>query len=131
MKQYVIAFLSGLAALLVYGSWAAYANFEHGRSAWVMAATVQGVYAFVSTLTVTVCAQWIYIKVGRGIKGILVGFGSSFIVMLAIPIAVHSWAGTPDIVQTILPGIVWGSLYLISYLLLQEKSSKLGSLARG
>lgn len=124
MKQYLIAILSALAAMFVYGGWAAYANFEHGRDAWTMAATIQGIYAFISTLSVTVCAQWIYMKCGRGVRGIVLGFSISFVLMLAIPVGVHSLAGTPDILQTILPGLIWGALYLLSYLVLQEKSFK-------
>ena len=122
MKQYLIAILSALAAMLIYGAWAAYANFEHGRHAWIMAAIVQGVYAFISTLSVTACAQWIYVKLGQGAKGVAIGFSISFALMVAIPIGVHSWAGTPDIFQTILPGLICGALYLFGYLVLQEKS---------
>jgi hypothetical protein len=124
VKQYLIALLSALAATLVYGSWAAYANFEHGRHAWVMAASVQGIYAFISTLSITGVAHWIYNKAGCGNKGIAIGFGASFMVMLAIPISVHSFVGTPDIIQTILPGAIWGAMYLLGYLLVQEKARK-------
>ena len=122
MKQYLAATLSALAAMFVYGGWAAYANFEYGRDVWLVSATVQGVYAFISTLTVTVCAQWVYMKCGRGARGIVVGFGISFILMLSIPVGVHSLVGTPNIVQTILPGLIWGALYLLGYLALQEKA---------
>lgn len=108
--------------MVVFGAWAVYANFEHGAHAWQMAGTVQGVYAFFSTLTVTVIAQWTYTECGRGVLGILVGFCASFAVMLAIPLTIHNLVRTPDILQTILPGLIWGSGYLICFLLLKEKS---------
>lgn len=120
----LIPYLNALAAMLVYGAWAIFANFEHGRSAWLMAGVIQGIYAFGSTLTVTVVARWAYLRAGAKLRGILCGFGLSFLVMLIIPVAVHSIAGTPNILQTILPGLIWGSGYLIGYLLLTEKNSK-------
>lgn len=124
LKKYRTGILNAFAAMIVYGAWAVYANFEHGAHAWQMAGTVQGIYAFISTLTVTVIAQWMYTKCGFGAFGILMGFCASFSVMLAFPLSIHSLVGTPDILQTILPGLVWGSGYLISFLLLKEKKVK-------
>ena len=125
IRQYRTSILNSFAAMLIYGSWAVYANFEHGAQAWKMAGAIQGVYAFFSTLSVTVVAQWVYTKCGRGWLGIVVGFLVSFVVMLTIPIAVHNLAGTPDILQTILPGLIWGSGYLILFLVLKERTNKL------
>ena len=113
-------FLTALAAGLGYGGWAAYANYEHGFSAWSKAASIQGVLAFFSTLIITHVAHKIYLQYGCKIRGILAGFSMSFIIMLAIPLAVHKLAGTPDVLQTILPGLIWGSIYLIGFLLSLE-----------
>ena len=110
--------------MLVYGGWAIFANFEHGRSAWLMAGIIQGIYAFGSTLAITVVAYWAYIRIGSGIQGILCSFGLSFLVMLSIPVSIHTVAGTPDILQTILPGLIWGSGYLIAYLVLTDRKKK-------
>jgi hypothetical protein len=112
--------LAALAAALGYGCWAGYANYEHGQSAWVMAAGVQGAYAFLSTLSISHVAHRTFLRHNRGIRGILVGFGMSFALMLAIPIVVHHLAGTPDIWQTILPGLIWGSIYLLGFLVSLE-----------
>lgn len=120
-SQYGTVFLNATAALLGYGAWAIYANFEHGREAWLMAGIVQGVYAFISTLSITAVAKWIYMKSGYGKLGIAAGFTASFIVMLAIPIGVHTVAGTPDILETILPGLIWGTVYLFGFLILTER----------
>lgn len=110
--------------MIIYGSWAVYANFEHGQHAWVVAGLVQGIYAFISTLTVTIAASWMYKKCGCGWRGIFIGFNFSFLIMLAIPVTVHNFANTPDILETILPGLIWGSGYLSVFLVLTERKNK-------
>lgn len=112
--------LTALAAAIGYGGWAVYANFEHGAHAWAMAGVIQGAYAFVSTLSITHVAHKVYVKYGCKIRGIITGFFMSFIIMLAIPLVVHNIAHTPNIWQTILPGLIWGSIYLIGFLVSLE-----------
>jgi hypothetical protein len=114
-------FLAAVAAAIVYGGWAIYANYEHGAHAWTMAGIVQASYAFISTLTITHIAHWAFLRTGGGSRGITTGFVASFIVMAAIPITVHTIAMTPDILQTILPGLIWGSLYLLGFLIASDK----------
>ncbi len=111
------ALFTALAAAIAYGGWAVYANYEHGLHSWVMAGIVQGVYAFFSTFFVTYVARLVFFKCKCAMRGILAGFATSFLVMLAIPMGVHCLAGTPDIVQTILPGLIWGSIYLLGFLI--------------
>lgn len=107
--------LTSIAAGLGYGGWAVYANFSHGLRAAAMAAIVQGIYAFALTGCITRVARWGFLRYG-GIQGWLAGFGMSFLAMLTIPLVVHSAVGTPEIGQTILPGLIWGSIYLIGFL---------------
>lgn len=112
-----LTLLTALAAALGYGGWAIFANFEHGIKPGVIAGLVQGVYAFISTLSITHIARWVFLKFNCAWRGITVGFIASFIVMIALPLSVHNLAGTPDIWQTILPGLIWGSIYLIGFLI--------------
>lgn len=104
-----------------YGGWAVFANYEHGPHAWAMAGAIQATYAFISTFFITTVAQRTYIKYNCGVRGVFAGFITSFIVMLAIPVTVHCIAGTPDILQTILPGLIWGSIYLMGFLITLNK----------
>lgn len=123
-KETIPILLNSVAALLAYGGWAVFANYEHGMQAWLTAGIVQGCYAFAATYSITSVAQWIYIKAGRGKTGIAAGFGASFLVMLSLPLTIHTLVHTPDIWETILPGLVWGSIYLIGYLYLKEIQEK-------
>jgi len=110
-------FLSALAAGIGYGGWAVYANYEHGVHAWAMAGAIQAIYAFISTLSITHVARKTFMKYSCGIKGVCAGFSMSFLVMLALPLLVHNFFGTPNIWATILPGLIWGSIYLIGFLI--------------
>ncbi len=120
-RKNIFALFSALAAAIVYGAWAIYANYEHGAHAWGMAGSIQAAYAFISTLSITHVAQWVFTKCNGGLHGVFLGFITSFIVMLALPLGVHSLAHTPDIWQTILPGLIWGSFYLLGVLITMNK----------
>lgn len=121
IKDNMVIFFNAFAALIVYGAWASYANFEHGAQAWIMAGSVQAVYAFFSTFFITKSAQFMYKKTGCGFSGVVYGFVSSFFIMFTIPLSIHSYVGTPDLIETILPGLIWGALYIVFFLALMEK----------
>jgi len=112
--------LTALAAALGYGGWAVYANYDHGIHASVVAGLIQGIYAFLSTFSITHVARKVYLKHNCKMRGIIVGFLMSFIIMLAIPLTVHSIFGTPNMWKTIMPGLIWGSIYLAGFLILTE-----------
>ena len=102
-----------LLAVLVYGSWAAFTNMDHGFHAALMAGLGQGAYAFVSTFTVTSLAQKSYSYFGAGVKGFLFSFIATFLVMLLIPLGIHSVLGTPDVLEAISLGLIWGTGYIL------------------
>lgn len=127
LKENRSSLLIAVAAAIGYGGWAVYANYEHGTHAWTMAGIVQASYAFFSTFAITHVARIAYVKYNcgvSGVSGVLAGFGMSFLVMLAIPLTVHNIVGTPDIWQTILPGLIWGSIYLMGFLISLNRAQK-------
>lgn len=113
--------LTALAAAFGYGGWAVYANHEYGLHVSIMAGIVQGTYAFFSTFSITHVAHKVYLKYHCKIRGIIAGFLMSFIIMLAIPLTVHSILGTPNLWKTITPGLIWGSIYLAGFLIFTER----------
>ena len=123
-KEKRAALLTAIAAAIGYGGWAVYANSDHGVHAFIIAGLVQATYAFFSTFFITHVAQRTFVKYDCGVRGVLAGFGASFVVMLAIPITVHNIMGTPEILHTILPGLIWGSIYLLGVLISLQSSQK-------
>ena len=116
-KSHWTIFSTAVLAAVVYGGWAVYANYGPDQHVWLMAGGIQGTYAFISTLSITHVARWAFLKYKCGWHGIKAGFLMSFIVMLALPLAVHSYFGTPNIWLTIAPGLAWGSVYLLGFLI--------------
>ena len=104
-----------LLAALVYGAWAAFVNSEHGNQAALKAGLVQGSYAFVSTWLISFIAKSMlaYWGYSQGVRWSAMSV--SWLVMLAIPVLLHTWQQTPDLLEAILPGLAIGSLYLWSY----------------
>lgn len=109
-----------LLAALVYGTWAAFANSEHGVAIALKAGLGQGSYALFSTFWVTVSAVRIFRLCRGGWIGVFAGFIVSFIVMISIPLTIHTLLRTPDTWQAILPGLVWGSGYIMVLLFKQR-----------
>ncbi len=123
-KTIPAVFFNAFAAGIGYGGWAVYANYEHGAHAWIMAGSIQGIYAFISTLFITQVAQKTCVKYQYGLKGITIGFIVSFLVMLTIPLFIHNLFGTPNIWMTILPGLIWGSIYLLGFLITLDTTQR-------
>ena len=105
--------LAGLLAFLVYGVWAGYVNSEYGVEIAVRSGLGQGIYAFFSTFFVTAMARRMLVKYGHGVNGIIISFSCSLIVMLAFPLTIHAILRTPDVIEAILPGLIWGTLYIV------------------
>lgn len=104
-----------LLAAIAYGCWAGWVNSEYGNNIALKTGIIQGSYAFISTAIVTMIAQTIlrYFDATPGSRWI--ALLASWSVMLAIPISLHTWQHTPDLLQAIIPGAIIGTLYLWTY----------------
>ncbi len=113
--------INAIVAGLAYGGWAYYANMDHSHEASVMAAFVQGSSSFTFTLAIT----WVALKLYRlrhcTKQGVVIGWLGSVFLLVTLPTLLHYVAGTPNILQTIAPGIIIGSAYLLIYLLHYRK----------
>ena len=85
----------------------------------------QGVYAFASTWLVTATAQQLLARLGYQPRGLVLSFLITFALMLSIPLLIHTLLQTADIWEAILPGLVWGSGYIILILRLDLRAHKM------
>jgi hypothetical protein len=85
----------------------------------------QGVYAFVSTWLVTATAQQLLARLGYHPRGLLLSFLITFGLMLSIPLLLHTLLQTVDIWEAILPGLIWGSGYIVLILRLDLRAHKM------
>lgn len=104
-----------LLAAVIFGAWAAYVNREYGIFILVRSGLGQGAYALCSTWIVGRVATDVFAFAGHTTQGRVWSFVSSFLAMVSIPLTIHNLIGTPEITYAILPGIIWGSGYILVY----------------
>ena len=107
---------SAILAGVGYGGWAVYINLEAGLSMALLSGAVQAVYAFATTFFITSFARRVFTRFHCRIRGGLTAFILSVIFMVCVPFAVHAAAGTMNIVETIAPGVIWGTIYIAGFL---------------
>ena len=78
--------------------------------------SVQASYAFTSTLFLTYIVRQVYLKLGRALWGMVTGFMVGLTIIVSLPWALQSLVGNPNTLATILPGIIWGSIYVVGFL---------------
>ncbi|WP_273821026.1 hypothetical protein [Pseudomonas asplenii] len=104
--------LSALPAAMFYGSLAAISNADHGMTAMGLAAAIQGLISYGSTLVALslmfrlarMCAGW-PLRVRRALVPLAV-----VSLFSSLSAAVHMQAGTPNVLLTIAPSFLigWG-----------------------
>ena len=104
-----------LLAAVGYGCWAGWVNSEYGNAIALKTGLIQGTYAFISTAIVTLIAKKILNRFDYSRASRWLALLASWSVMLAIPITLHTWQHTPDLLQAIIPGAMIGTLYLWTY----------------
>ena len=113
MKQIMIALIAAVA----YGSWAFYANWQHAYAAGIKAACVQGLLSFSVTFVMTVAMEWVFRSCQQEqIRFLLTAFVPLSCILLLMA-SVHLAVGTPDIIKTITPSAIAGSIYCVVYTL--------------
>ncbi len=102
-------------AALVFGSWAAFVNSEYGILVLVRTGLGQGVYALFSTWIVTRTVAGVMNRMAGNSLRFFSSFAAGFIVMLSIPLAIHTVLGTPEVLLAIAPGVLWGTIFIAGY----------------
>jgi hypothetical protein len=102
---------SALAGFAGYGSWGFWVNMSHGWQSGLKAGLTQGSYSFVITLIYSGLIEWMYARTGNKILTTLL---CSLSVILT-SYSIHALVGTPEILATIAPGAVIGSIFVYGY----------------
>lgn len=124
----VRSMLAATAGLAVYGLWAFVVNYDHGIDAGIRAALVQGGYSFALTFCMTWLMERLYTCLRPRAHAAWIASGITMVLLFATAWCINRVARTPEILATIMPGFVIGSIYTIVYMQaldrLSEKSSK-------
>lgn len=107
--------LLGVAAALLYGAWALYANGGAGSGAAVRAALTQAGFSFVATFVLAVVLERLFRAGATPSRGFwLASVGTSTLGAGAVAVT-HAISGTPRILVTIAPSVAVGTLVYTAY----------------
>lgn len=107
--------LSSIAAFVLYGGWAVFANWSHGLRAGLLADLAQGSMSFLSTALLTTGIEKIFAGMSAGALRYLAAATIPITLTLLLMAIVHRLAGTPEIAATMAPSILIGYLFSFAY----------------
>lgn len=111
-------------AFLGYGIWAAWINYSTESNQFIVAGATQGVYAFFTTLLLKLLVDFILSQLSGMKEAKLLTWGICLILLASIPTILHWLVGTVEIFAAVLPGIIFGGLYLLFILNYYASSSE-------
>lgn len=118
MTQYLVKnawlrqVLPPLSGFLAYGGWAFFCNYSHGVTQGLRAMLVQGSYSFVITLLLTAMMEMVFVRVQR----MWPVWVLTMSILICLSYSLNWFAGTPNIVLTIFPGLVFSGIFCMTYL---------------
>lgn len=109
------AIVIGIAAFMLFGGWALIANRAHPVPDMTRAALAQGFMSLVSSTCSVLLLEYLY-GLGRtpALKFALGALGTPVIILLALT-GGHLLAKTPNVVATLLPSWISGTVFCIVY----------------
>jgi hypothetical protein len=110
-----------VAAGCMYGAWAFWANVGHGTAAGWRAAGTQFAVSFVVTLTITTLMEQVHARLSSRLARVGGALAASVGATVTFTLALHWASGTPEIVATVVPVLMLGSLYCIAYVVNLER----------
>ncbi len=116
--------LAGLAGFVGYGGWAWYANLDHGADIAMRSGLVQGGYSLVLTFVMTLVTEYLFARWQHHANAAIRTTALISTILFCSAYSIHLLVGTPEIVMTITPGFVIGSIYTYVYILGLRASSK-------
>ncbi len=106
-----------VAALVLYGGWAAFANHAHGTAAAARAFVVQGLSSATTTVLIGGLVELLARRLGSTRRAATAAALSAATVTACFHAAVNRVLGTPELLRTIAPSVVVGYAFAVVYAL--------------
>ncbi|MEM8594426.1 MAG: hypothetical protein AAGF06_06385 [Pseudomonadota bacterium] len=113
-NKYLLLLPSVLSAIL-YGGIAYYVNSEHGRHAALIAGFTQAVASAVVTLSAAFLMTWMFAWPAQPRLKFLSSSLGSGVIVLSVFVVIHTIMVTPNVMATILPGLIIGTSYFLLF----------------
>jgi ABC-type antimicrobial peptide transport system permease subunit len=113
--------LSGFAGFAAYGGWAYFINLQHGTQAGLKAGLTQGTYSFFLTLVLALVMESLFHLYREPRTQFWFTFMLTCCLLYFSSWGINALSGTPEILLTILPGSIIGTIYTFAYTLTLSK----------
>ena len=130
LKKYGRSALMGILAGMIYGTWAVYANWGHDVAHVARAAATQFVLSFCSTSFLTLMIELVLAR-SRSAPNLVLAAVGPHAGMATLFIAIHTVAGTPNVLRTIAPSTVIGLVFCIVYVAKRSRAPQDDAAAAG
>lgn len=107
----VRTFGPALLGFLAYGGWAFFCNISHGLKMGIQSGLVQGTLSFAITLVFNSLMELLFRKTNHKWPTIAI----TCVLFIGTSYWVNVWVGTPEVLWTIAPGAIFGSIYVFTY----------------
>jgi hypothetical protein len=106
-----------VSGFLFYGAWAMWVNYSHGWDYAITAGLTQGTYSFTITLLLAVVVEWLFIRLANVYLRSLWIFLVAAILLASTSVGVNILTGTPEVLWTVLPGLMVSLTYTVVYII--------------
>lgn len=106
---------AGIAGFLAYGAWAFWVNMDHSMATGIRAGLVQGTYSLVLTFCTTYLMEFLLGRLRSTGHEVILTIVITMGLLFGVAWTINWLARIPEILMTILPGFVIGSVYTVVY----------------
>lgn len=129
MKSYIQnpkirLFVPPISGFLFYGSWAVWVNHSHGWGDAITAGLTQGSYSFSITLVLAIVVEYLFQHLAHIPLRSLWVFLVAALLLATTSFGVNYLTGTPEIIWTVLPGLMVSLTYTVIYIFALNKITK-------
>lgn len=105
----------GLLAALAFVCWGLWVNWEYGPASRLQVALTQGILGLTATFFSAEIVVWLVRRFKNSYHPVLCAGAASWILIYGIIWAAHFIAGTPELLKTMLPGMITGVFFSFGY----------------
>ncbi|MGJ8695509.1 MAG: hypothetical protein ACSHYF_04275 [Verrucomicrobiaceae bacterium] len=105
----------GLLAMSFFIVWGLWVNWEYGLGPRIQVAVTQGVVSLLSTIFSAELIVWLSGRLAGLAYPVLATGAASWTVFYALIWGAHAVAGTPELLATMLPGMITGVFFCFGY----------------
>ncbi len=113
--SFVESLLMALGSAIFFIAWGLWVNWEHGFQSRVQVALTQAGVSFIATLGLSELLRRIACNVSKGKFSWFKIGAIGWIIFNTFVFLTHYFAGTPEMLKTMLPGMLTGSLFSFAY----------------